>query len=163
MEQLETSEEQKTDVEKVADIEEQKPGKGEKIRSFFFQNKSKGRLAAKSILFLVIPYLYLIIWGIIYDAFIQYLAGGFTINFIFFSMLALYIVAIWLIVVNVRVYKGKMEVPFGEKKEAKEKRPLFQKAKEKVQAVTEEPQPHVNEVPSFEGVEFLDDEQEEKE
>lgn len=62
---------------------------------FFLNSTSVGALVGKSILLLVIPYAYLFLCGAIFDALLHWY---FMTPFIFYSLIALYVIALALII-----------------------------------------------------------------
>ena len=76
-----------------------------KICDFLLICKNVKVLVLKSLLYLVIPYAYLFLCGFIFDMLLKWY---FMTTFIFFSMIALYIVAILLIVLMItRFFREK--------------------------------------------------------
>lgn len=74
-----------------------------KIMDFLLECKNLKVLIGKSVLYLVIPYAYLFLCGFLFDALLKWY---FMTTFIFFSLIALYIVAIVLIVMMcIRYFK----------------------------------------------------------
>lgn len=69
-----------------------------KICDFLLICKNVKMLVLKSLLYLVIPYVYLFLCGFIFDMLLKWY---FMTTFIFFSMIALYLVAIVLIVLMI--------------------------------------------------------------
>ena len=76
----------------------------ENIKSLLLDCKDLKSLIAKSVLYLLIPYAYLFICGFLFDMLLKWY---FMTMFIFFSMAALYIVAIVLIVCMCIRYRKK--------------------------------------------------------
>lgn len=62
---------------------------------YFLNSNSVGALVKKSVLLLLIPYAYLFVCGAVFDALLRWY---FMTPFIFFSMIALYIIAISMII-----------------------------------------------------------------
>jgi len=74
-----------------------------KTMNFLLECKNLKVLIGKSVLYLVIPYAYLFLCGILFDTLLKWY---FMTTFIFFSLIALYIAAIVLIVLMcIRYYK----------------------------------------------------------
>ena len=74
-----------------------------KIMDFLLECKNLKALIGKSVFYLVIPYAYLFLCGFLFDALLKWY---FMTTFIFFSLIALYIVAIVLIVMMcIRYFK----------------------------------------------------------
>lgn len=71
------------------------------ILRFFTHSASVGQLVGKSILLLVIPYVYLILCGIIFDKLLKLYA---MTTFIFFSFVGLYVIAAVMIVMAILRY-----------------------------------------------------------
>lgn len=69
-----------------------------KICDFLLICKNVKMLVLKSLLYLVIPYVYLFLCGFIFDMLLKWY---FMTTFIFFSMIALYLAAIVLIVLMI--------------------------------------------------------------
>lgn len=79
----------------------------EKLKAFYnklVENKSVKSLVLKSLLFLIIPYIYLFICGTIFDMLLKWY---FMTTFIFVSLCILYLIAIALVVVSVIKYIQK--------------------------------------------------------
>lgn len=72
--------------------------------------KNGGGLALRIVVLLAIPYAYLMLCGLIFDRLLRWY---FMTNFIFFSLLVLYVLAVVLIVCAVRWYRA------GQKKKEK--------------------------------------------
>ena len=81
-----------------------------KTMDFLLACKNVKVLIGKTILYLVIPYAYLFLCGILFDSLLKWY---FMTTFIFFSLIALYIVAIILIIL--------MFVKFFRKKKRRKK------------------------------------------
>ena len=78
--------------------------KENKISDFFFKNEKTGSLIWKIVLVLVVPYIYLLVWGFIE----QQTAAHQLVPFIFYSFIAFYIVAFVLVgVMIVRFVKSR--------------------------------------------------------
>jgi len=75
-----------------------------KIKEILLRTDSVKTLVLKSILYLAVPYIYLILCGIIFDSLLKWY---FMTTFIFFSMLALYLAAIVLIILMIVTYTKK--------------------------------------------------------
>ena len=77
-----------------------------KIKEILLRCDSMKTLILKSVLYLAIPYVYLILCGVIFDSLLKWY---FMTTFIFFSLIALYIVAFVLIILMISKYvkKGK--------------------------------------------------------
>lgn len=77
------------------------------VLRFFVNNSSVGKLIGKSLLLLVIPYAYLFLCGLIFDYLLKWYS---MTTFIFFSLIALYVIAValivWAIVRFVKKKKG---------------------------------------------------------
>ena len=69
-----------------------------KILEWMLECKDMKALIGKSVLYFVIPYLYLIFCGLFFDKLLKWY---FMTTFIFFSLMALYLVAIVLIVIMI--------------------------------------------------------------
>lgn len=79
-------------------MENQKPENGLKK---LLTAQSGGGLLLRIVVLLAIPYAYLMLCGLIFDRLLRWY---FMTNFIFFSLLALYVVALVLVVFSVRWY-----------------------------------------------------------
>ena len=66
---------------------------------FFLRSKRLGGLIGKCVLMLVIPYAYLLLCGLVFDKLLHWYS---MTTFIFFSLLALYLIAIILCVIAIR-------------------------------------------------------------
>lgn len=76
-----------------------------KTMDFLLACKNVKVLIGKSVLYLIIPYAYLFLCGILFDTLLKWY---FMTTFIFFSLIALYIVAIVLIVLMcIRFFREK--------------------------------------------------------
>ena len=71
---------------------------------YFLNSKSLGALLMKCVLLLLIPYAYLFLCGAIFDALLRWY---FMTSFIFFSMIALYIVAITMVIWAIVRYRRR--------------------------------------------------------
>lgn len=74
------------------------------VRNFFLINKTFGKLVLKIILMLAIPYIYLLLCGLIFDSLLKWY---FMTTFIFISLLVLYFIALVMIIIAVRNYFRK--------------------------------------------------------
>lgn len=77
-----------------------------KLKEIVLRCDSMKTLILKTILYLAIPYAYLILCGIVFDSLLKWY---FMTTFIFFSLIALYIVAFVVIILMISRYvkKGK--------------------------------------------------------
>ena len=71
---------------------------------YFLNSKGLGTLLMKCVLLLLIPYAYLFLCGAIFDALLRWY---FMTSFIFFSMIALYIVAITMVIWAIVRYRRR--------------------------------------------------------
>lgn len=75
---------------------------------------TRKELVIKSVILLLIPYAYLFLCGFIFDMLLKWY---FMTTFIFISMLALYVIAIVLIIMNVVTYRRKTRTKERREKE----------------------------------------------
>ena len=72
------------------------------LEKFLFQSDKAFQLVLKILLVLAIPYAYLILCGIVFDSILKWY---FMTNFIFFSLIALYLVAFVLVAKMIIKYR----------------------------------------------------------